>query len=127
MKKEYMPYYISRLILSAIFAVLVMGLNGLNWMVLLLTIIFFGFFILYLHSGWYRIDLKNPYFPLRRDSHGELIQRKALIAAVVTGLVIYLILSQLSEFFAEVPSGSVALPIGILVYFLTQFILFARA
>jgi len=124
MKKEFMPYYISRVILSAIFAILVMGFN---WKALLLGAGFFGFFLLYLHSGWYRIDLKNPYFPIHRDSHGQQIQRKALIAAVTVGLVIYLILSQISGLVETAPSGSIALSIGVLVYFVTQFILFSRA
>jgi len=124
MKKEFMPYYISRVILSAIFAILVMGFN---WKAQLLGAGFFGFFLLYLHSGWYRIDLKNPYFPIRRDSLGQQFQRKALIAAVTVGLVIYLILSQISGLFETAPSGSIALSIWVLVYFVTQFILFSRA
>ena len=40
MKKEYMPYYISRAILSSIFAVIIMGLN---WKAALLAVVFFVF------------------------------------------------------------------------------------
>jgi len=124
MKKEYMTYYISRVILSSIFAIFIMGFN---WKATLLAVVFFGFFVFYLHSGWYRIDLKNPIYPLRRDTHGELIQRKALIASVAVGLLIYLISSLVPVFIGATPPGSIALPIGVLTYFVTQFILFVRA
>jgi hypothetical protein len=124
MKKEFLPYYISRAILSAAFSILVIGLS---WKAVLLTIVFFGLFLLYLHSGWFSIDLKNPLAPLRRDIHGQLIQRKALIISVVFSLLLYLISLQLSSYLGPVLiSGNVALSIGIITYFVAQFILFAK-
>lgn len=123
MKKEFFPYYISRAILSIVFAVLVMGLN---WKAVILAFLFFGGFLLYLHSGWVSIDLRNPLTPLRRDQHGQTVQRKALIAAVIVGVFLYLISTQLPALFGLPISGNVALSMGILTYFLTQFVLFAR-
>lgn len=73
MKREFLPYYISRLILSSIFSVLMLGFN---WKALILTLVFFCLFLLYLHSGWFHVDLTNPFLPLRRDSRGQLIQRR---------------------------------------------------
>jgi uncharacterized membrane protein len=125
MKKEFLPYYISRAILSATFALLIMGFS---WKAVLMTVVFFGLFLLYLHSGWFSIDLRNPLMPLRRDSQGQLIQRKALIISVVVSLLIYLTSLQLSSYLGlSLISGSVAFSIGVITYFIAQFVLFAKA
>ena len=122
MKKEFLPYYISRFILSVVFSILVWGIT---WNTALMTIVFFGLFLLYLHSGWFSIDLKNPLFPLRRDAHGQAVQRKALIIAVVISLLLYTFAVPLSNF-TSLPliSGHIALSIGIITYFIAQFTLF---
>lgn len=124
MKKEFIPFYISRAILSSIFSILVMGFT---WKALLLALLFFGGFLLYLHSGWFSIDVSHLFMPLRRDPRGLEIQRKALIASLVVGLFIYLFSSPLSGLIGFSLSGNVALSTGIVTYFVTQFILFARA
>jgi hypothetical protein len=125
MKKEFLPYYISRAFLSIVFSILVMGLS---WKAALLTVLCFGGFLLYLHSGWFSIDLKNPLAPLRRDLHGQLVQRKALIISVVVSVSLYLISMGLSSYLGLVlVSGHVALSIGVIVYFIAQFVLFAKA
>jgi hypothetical protein len=123
MKKEFTPYYISRALLSFVFSVLVMGSN---WKALVFATVLFGLFLLYLHSGWFGIDLRYPLAPLRRDPRGQEIQRKALIASVVVGMLIYLLSSQLSGLIGLSLSGNIALSIGIITYFVTQFILFAH-
>ena len=124
MKKEFLPYYISRAILSAAFAVLVMGLT---WKAGLLAGIFFGLFLLYIHSGWFTIDLSNPWFPLRRDTHGQQIQRKALIFSIVVSLLVYLASIQLpSQLGLSLISGNLALALGVITYFIAQFVLFAK-
>jgi hypothetical protein len=123
MKKEFLPFYISRAILSAAFSILVMGIH---WKAILLAIILFGLFLLYLHSGWFRVDLSHPLFPLRRDHHGQDVQRKALIASVVIGTIVYLISPYLAGFISFPVSGNIALSVGILTYFVTQFVLFLR-
>ena len=125
MKKEFFPYYISRALLSIVFSIVVMGLS---WKAIVLALVFFGGFLLYLHSGWFSIDLKNPLAPLRRDLHGQLVQRKALLIAIVISVSIYLISTGLSNYLGMVLiSGHVALSIGIIVYFVSQFVLFAKA
>ena len=123
MKKEFLPFYISRAVLGAAFAVLV---AGISWTALLLGAAFFGFCLLYLHSGWFRVDLRNPLMPLRRDQHGQEIQRKALITSVVVGMFLYLISPGLLAVIGVSHSGNIALTAGIITYFLTQFVLFAR-
>lgn len=119
MKREFFPYYISRAVLSTLFAVVVVGSN---WQALLLALFFFGLFLLYLHSGWFRIDLTYPLFPLRRDQRSELVQRKALIAGLVVGMFVYLafFLARLSI------SAKPAIPLAIITYFLVQFALLRR-
>lgn len=59
MKKEFLPYYVSRAILSTAFSILV---AGFSWNAALLATVFFGLFLLYLHSGWFSVDLGNPFF-----------------------------------------------------------------
>jgi hypothetical protein len=125
MKKQFLPYYISRAFLSAVFAIIVVGFN---WKAIILTTLLFGFFLLYLHSGWFGIDSENPLFPIRRDTRGQLIQRKALIIAIVLGLVTYFSLSLLSiqpELIAL--SGSIAFTTAVIAYFTSQFVLFKKA
>lgn len=119
MRREYMPYYVSRAVLSAAFALLVFRVT---WQAALFAILVFGLFILYLHSGWFRVDLTNPLFPLRRDDRGKAIQRKAFIVAIVVGLLAYLTLSQFSGA-TELAgaSGPLALVAGMMVYFISQF------
>ena len=125
MKREYLPYYISRAILSILFSILVFGLD---WKALILSAVFFGLFLLYLHSGWFSVDSKNPLFPLRRDSRGILIQRKALIISIIAGLLAYFTLNYVStDFDLTLVSGSVAFAVAVLAYFASQFFLFIKA
>ena len=124
MKKEFLPYYISRFILSAVFSILVWGFT---WMAALMTFVLFGLFLLYLHSGWFSIDLSTPLYPLRRDSHGQMVQRKALIFAVTLSLLLYTFAVPLSNFIGiPVISGHTTLSIGIITYFLAQFTLYIK-
>lgn len=123
MKIEYLPYYISRALLSGLFAA---AIFGLTWGAVLAGLILWGLFLLYLHSGWFRVDLSNPVFPLRRDQRGREVQRVALIAAVSAALLGYLFLT-----FLPVPLGlalpaNLALTLAVLAYFITQFLLLAR-
>ena len=125
MKREFLPYYVSRFILSSIFGILMLGIN---WKALILTLVFFGLFLLYLHSGWFSVDLTNPLLPLRRDSRGQLIQRRALIILIVVGVFTYFSLRQLSNIFGlSFISGNIAFAIAIIAYFTSQFLLFIKA
>lgn len=123
MKNEYLPYYLSRAVLSILFAVAVFGLS---WTAAFSAVLFFALFIVYLHSGWFEVDLSNPYFPLRRDQRGREIQRVALIAAVTLALVGYLFVKYLSGSLGLSMPANLALPLAVLGYFITQFILLAR-
>ena len=124
MKKEFLPYYISRAVLCSALAVLVVGFT---WKALLLAGVMFALMLFYLHGGWFRVDPSRPLFPLWRDARGKDIQRKALVAAVASGLLAYMVLAYLPALDRLPNSGTLALLLGVLVYFLTQFILFARA
>ena len=125
MSRTFLPYYISRAILSAIFSWLVFGLS---WIAFLFSIIIFGLFLLYLHSGWFKVDPKNPLLPLRRDDHGQSVQRKAILIAIVVGFLTYLSLSQLTSALGlGLSSGSIALAVATIAYFASQFVLFIKA
>ncbi len=124
MRREFIPFYLSRAVLSAIFAVLVLGLS---WKAILLAIALFGGFLLYLHSGWFRVDPSHRLTPIRRDERARQVQRKALIAAVTMGLLIYGILTQATDLLdLSLDVGPLALSLGVITYFVTQFVLLAR-
>jgi hypothetical protein len=107
------------------FAILVMGFN---WKSAIFAVILFGLFLLYLHSGWFRIDPSHPLTPIRRDPRGQDIQRKALIASIVMGLLGYVIMTQLAiSLGLSLPTGQIALSMGMITYFVTQLVLLARA
>lgn len=116
MKKEFLPYYVSRFILGVVFSILVWQFT---WMALLMTFVFFGLFLFYLHSGWFGINLSTPLYPLRRDPHGQAVQRKALIVAIILGILLY-------TFASSWVSGHLALSIGIITYFIAQFTFFIK-
>ncbi len=99
---------------------------GFSWKAVLLAVVFFGLFLLYLHSGWFSIDLSNPLMPLRRDSRGQLVQRKAMILSIVVGLLIYLGSFQLSSYLGTpLVSGNIAIAAAVITYFTAQFVLLA--
>jgi hypothetical protein len=124
MKNEFLPYYISRAILSLIFPILIFGFT---WKVLFFGSVIFVMFLLYLHSGWFTLDPDHPFFPLRRDDRGKQVQRKALIMAVIFGMAAYFLLSFLSSTYdLSMTSGSISLGIGVIAYFTSQFVLFTR-
>lgn len=125
MKKEFLPYYFSRAIISVLFAVVMFRFT---WQALLAALFLYGMFLLYLHSGWFKIDLTYPLFPLRRDQRSELIQRKALVATLVVGILASLALPLL---FGLTGLGflarNLAIPLAIFTYFSVQFFLLSRA
>ncbi|PID86537.1 MAG: hypothetical protein CSA11_10760 [Chloroflexi bacterium] len=125
MKKEFLPYYISRAILSGALAIVIFGMS---WQAIPLSIFFFSLFWLYLHSGWFKIDLTHPFFPLRRDQRAQLVQRKALIAALVVGVLTFIGQTFLSDLLPlPLLSVNLAIPLAIVVYFIMQFVLLSRA
>src|SRR4030042_5308839 len=122
MKRQFLPYYVSRAVLSLALSALVLGLT---WKALLLAAFFFALFVLYLHSGWFQVDAANPWFPLRRDERGREVQRKALIAALVSGAALFMLFTALPF---SVPPGLSAGPLAMVlascVYFGVPFALF---
>lgn len=124
MKRQFIPYYLSRAALSLALAVVVLGLT---WKAAVLAACFFAFFLVYLHSGWFEVDPSRPWFPLRRDERGREIQRKALIAALVSGVIIFVLLTAIPiSASLALAAGPLAVAFGACVYFATQFALFAR-
>ena len=124
MKRQFLPYYISRAVLSGLFSILVFGFTV---QALVLAGILFGLFFIYLHSGWFSIDPTNPFFPIRRDERGRGVQRKALIAALIAGTGVFLVRSALS-LPAGMPAAAapLAISLSVIVYFASQFLLLAR-
>ena len=123
MKREYLPYYLSRAAFSTLFAGLVFGIT---WKAALFALIWIGLFLLYLHSGWFTIDPTTPLTPLRRDPHGKEIQRKALICAAAIALLLYLAAPYLSAWLQITLPNASALGIAVISYSLVQFALFLK-
>jgi hypothetical protein len=125
MKREFLPYYLSRAAISLIFGGLIFGLT---WKAALLAAVMFALFLLYLHSGWFRVDPSRPLTPLRRDDRGQQVQRKALIAAVVVGGLVYAVSSLASSLVGFPPvAGLLALAFAVIIYFIAQFVLLSRS
>jgi hypothetical protein len=97
---------------------------GSSWRALILFAILFGLFLLYLHSGWFDVDPAQPLFPIRRDDRGREIQRKALITAIGTGAVLFLILTATP---LAASAALIAIGVASLVYLVSQLLLLARA
>ena len=124
MKRQFIPYYLSRAVLSLVLAAVVLGFT---WKAAALAACFFAFFLVYLHSGWFEVDPERLWFPLRRDERGREIQRKALIAAIVSGVVLFVLLTAFPfSTSLTLAAGPLAMAVGACVYFATQFALFAR-
>jgi len=88
MKRELIPYYISRAAISILIGLLMASSNGL-WSGVLFGIFVFVVFVWYAHSGRYLIDTANPLNPLKRDTRGKEIRNRALVIAVAVGGLVY--------------------------------------
>ena len=118
MKRELVPYYVSRAALSALFGWVFSLGGGRWWPGALMGVLTFAGFVWYAHSGRYLIDPSQPLTPLRRDARGEDIRNRAVVIAVVVGGVAYGALSLLGLAVALPPNvGAWALLGGVATYF----------
>jgi sterol desaturase/sphingolipid hydroxylase (fatty acid hydroxylase superfamily) len=118
---RFLAYYLSRAAISAGFGLLVFGVS---WQALAAAGVIFCLFLLYLHSGWFQVNLDHPLFPLRRDERAREVQRKALIGALVMAVAVYL-LATVATLAAQ--ASALVLPLAVLTYFVMQFFLLARS
>lgn len=117
MKKELIPYYISRLIIAALFGTL-FALSSPNiWYGVIIGLIIYAGMIWYAHNARYIIDTSTPFFPLRRDERGKSIRDKALVYAVTIGALSYLLLILIKTLWMPpVNLGSLAIIIAVIAY-----------
>ncbi|MBN1427413.1 MAG: hypothetical protein JXB07_03450 [Anaerolineae bacterium] len=128
MKRELMPYYISRVVLSAGMGVFFALIGNWPWWIGLgMGILTFAGFLWYAHSGNYLIDPSTPLTPLRRDVRGKAIRDQSVVTAVMVAGVAYaaLTLIRLGVPFLSDP-GKWALLLGVLAYFGVSNWLFTR-
>jgi hypothetical protein len=124
MKRELLPYYVSRALLSGLLGYAISTGGGLWWGIAMGCVVFLGF-IWYAHSGWFLVDTDNALFPLRRDARGKAIRDRALLLAVGLGGLAYFLLSLLSMASPLQPQvGSLSLALGVVVYFSITFWMF---
>src|SRR5574341_1483413 len=96
-KRELIPYYLTRIILAALLGLWV-GLSGASWWMGVLTgaLVWAGF-LWYAHSGHYLIDPSRPLAPLRRNERGLKIRDRALVSAVSIGGLSFALLSMIGQ------------------------------
>ncbi|HEY43152.1 MAG TPA: hypothetical protein G4O11_04140 [Anaerolineae bacterium] len=126
MKRELIPYYVSRAFLSALLGLLISSGKEI-WLGVLVGLVVYAGFLWYAHSGRYLIDTTTPLFPLRRDARGEAIRDRAIGLSVAVGGLAYLGLSLASNAFPiEAHVGSWALAAGFVTYFVISNWLFIK-
>jgi hypothetical protein len=127
MKRELIPYYISRGLLSVFMGIVVSG--GFNaWQVGVLVggIVFVGF-IYYAHCGHYLVDTSRPLMPLRRDERGMYIRDRASVAGIAVGGAAYALFYALSLILPlPFSAGGMALAVGVLAYFVVTTRMYAK-
>lgn len=124
MKRELLPYYLSRALLSALLGYIISGGIGIWWGIAMGLVVFVGF-VWYAHSGWFLVDTSNPIFPLQRDARGKAIRDRAVVLAVAIGGLAYFILSVISMVTSyELRAGSLSLALGVLGYFFISYWMF---
>lgn len=119
MKHKLIPYYVSRLLLSAAIAAACMLDGPIPWWGGLgAGLVAFAGFLWYAHSGHYVVDTTTPLFPIRRDARGKVVRDRALVLAVIVGSLFYgglwLLGQALSLPYAP---HIVAIPAAVLAYF----------
>ncbi|MCB9008599.1 MAG: hypothetical protein H6656_14725 [Ardenticatenaceae bacterium] len=124
MKRELIPYYVSRAMLAVLFGFYVAFSNAV-WLGLLLGIVTFVGFLWYAHGGWYLIEPATPLYPLRRDKRGEAIRDRAILVAVTAAILFYVIFSRIAKAFVlTVSIGSWAFVLGAVTYLAVSYWLY---
>lgn len=128
MKRELTVYYISRAVLSALLAVLLVGQGSFVWWVgVVFGVLLYAGFLYYAHSGHYLIDPGMPLIPLRRDDRAMQVRDRALVAAVAVGGVSFAVLSIVGLWLPiSVSLNAVAVALAIGAYFGVSEWLFAH-
>ena len=126
MNKEWLPYYLSRAVLSIAFALAFIHLGGLVWLGIVLGMLSFAGFIWYAHGGHYVVDFFSPLMPLRRDARGKAIRDQAVVAAVTVGGVAFFLLFLARNLLGwHFNLDSIALLVGVITYFVVSNYLYA--
>jgi hypothetical protein len=126
MKRELIPYYISRAVLSALFGLL-FGWQSEWWLGALTGVVMLAGFVWYAHSGRYLIDPSTPLAPLRRDERGKAIRDRALVAGVAVGGLVVAGLGVAGLVWPlSISLGSVGMLAGVITYFVVSNWLFVR-
>ncbi len=126
MKKELMPYYLSRAVLSIAFVLAFIYLGGATWMGVSLGIVSFAGFIWYAHNGRYLVDPSSPLTPLRRDARGKVIRDRAAVAGISVGGVAFFLLFLARNLLGwSVNLDSISLLVGVITYFVVSNFLYA--
>jgi O-antigen/teichoic acid export membrane protein len=119
MKTTFLPFYLSRAILSAVFT---FGSMGFSIVAAAWALGLFGLCVFYLHSGWFSVDKSRPFTPMRRDQFALEVQRKSIIAAVLIALLFHYLQPHFPGIISHFSILDMnAIGVGVAIYFIAQF------
>ena len=87
MTKNMIPYYLSRIIVSAAFGLLLFVTGSPLWTIILMTGFILAFFLWAPHSGRYSVHPEFGVTALRRDDRTQIINDKAARNAFVVSML----------------------------------------
>ena len=124
MTKNMIPYYLSRIILSAAFGLLLFITGSPFWMVILISGLILAYFLWAPHSGRYSVHPDLGVTALRRDERTQAINdkaaRNAFIVSMLTVGAIAIYFGLFRAINISISVLNIVLIIGVLTYFVSD-------
>ena len=124
MTKNMIPYYLSRIILSAAFGLLLFITGSPFWMVILISGLILAYFLWAPHSGRYSVHPDLGVTALRRDERTQAINdkaaRNAFIVSMLTVGAIAIYFGLFGAINISISVLNIVLIIGVLTYFVSD-------
>jgi hypothetical protein len=118
------PYYLSRIILSAAFGLLLFITGSPFWMVILISGLILAYFLWAPHSGRYSVHPDLGVTALRRDERTQAINdkaaRNAFIISMLTVGAIAIYFGLFGAINISISVLNIVLIIGVLTYFVSD-------
>lgn len=126
MRRVLIPYYATRALFSALFGWF-LSLTWSWWVAALGGALVLAGFLWYAHSGRYLVDVSTPFFPLRRDDRAKSIRDRASVLALTVAGLVFVASTALAGLLPGLDrTGYLAILAGVVTYFLSSALIFAR-